>query len=138
MLAIVSAVKEGGLKRHFSAEREIFKLMFAFDHINYAGCITYQHLYLNNLLRKDNSIVKDLITNEHGALCFGDTFPNIHRDKVNEHFNKETKGTAVHFPSGYSTDIYLCSKQMDKNFPYSQQDANNVAEEIKSIYLASL
>ena len=41
MLAIVSAVKEGGLKRHFSAEREIFKLMFAFDHINYAGCITY-------------------------------------------------------------------------------------------------
>ena len=81
--------------------------------------------------------MKDLITNGHGALCFGDSFTTIYRDLVTEHFNKETKGTAVHFPSGYSTDIYLCSKQMDKNFPYSQQDANNVAEEIKSIYLAS-
>ena len=41
MLTIISTVREGGLKRHFSAEREILKLMFAFDHINYAGCITY-------------------------------------------------------------------------------------------------
>ena len=36
-LAIASAVREGGLNRHFSAEREILKLMFAFDDINYAG-----------------------------------------------------------------------------------------------------
>ena len=36
MLAIVSAVREGGLKRLFSAEREILKL-FAFDRINFAG-----------------------------------------------------------------------------------------------------
>ena len=36
MLAIVSAVREGDLKRHFSAEREIVRLIFAFDHINYA------------------------------------------------------------------------------------------------------
>ena len=41
MLAIIFIVREGGLKRHFSAEREILKLVFAFDHINYAGCITY-------------------------------------------------------------------------------------------------
>ena len=40
MLANVSAVREGGLKRHFPAEREILKLIFAFDHINYAGYIT--------------------------------------------------------------------------------------------------
>ena len=58
MLAIVSAVREGGLKRDFSAEREILKLMIAFDLINYVGYITYQHVYLNDLLRKDNSIVK--------------------------------------------------------------------------------
>ena len=58
MLANVSVVTKGGLKRHFSAEREILKLMIAFDHINYAGYITYQHVYLNDLLRKDNSIVK--------------------------------------------------------------------------------
>ena len=67
-------------------------------------------------MRQDTWIVKDLITNGHGALCFGDSFATIYRDLVTEHFNKETKGTAVHFPSGYSPDIYLCSKQMDKNF----------------------
>ena len=41
-------------------------------------------------------------------ICFGDTFSTIHRDLVTEHFSKEAKGTAVHFPSGYSTDIYSC------------------------------
>ena len=41
---------------------------------------------------------------------FEDTFSTIHRDLVTEHFDKETKGTVVHVPSGYSTDIYLCSK----------------------------
>ena len=64
ILAIVSAVREGDLKKHFSAEREFLKLMFAFDHINYAGYITYQDV----LLRKDTSIVKDLITNVHHVL----------------------------------------------------------------------
>ena len=40
MLAVVSTVRKGGLKRHFSAEPEIWKLMLAFDQINYAGYIT--------------------------------------------------------------------------------------------------
>ena len=35
-LAIIPTVREGGLRRLFSAEREILKL-FAFDRINYAG-----------------------------------------------------------------------------------------------------
>ena len=52
MLAMVSTVREGGLNRHFLAEPEILKLMFAFDRINYAGYITYQHVYLNDLLKK--------------------------------------------------------------------------------------
>ena len=52
MLAIVSAVREGSLKGHFSVEREILKLMFDFDLINYAEYITYQHVFLNNLLKK--------------------------------------------------------------------------------------
>ena len=30
MLAVVSAVREDGLKRHFSAKRDILKLIFAF------------------------------------------------------------------------------------------------------------
>ena len=65
MFVIVFALRKGGLKRHFSAEREILKLMFAFDHINCAGYITYQHVYLNNLLRKDNGNAKDLVNNGH-------------------------------------------------------------------------
>ena len=52
MLAIVSAVREGSLKGHFSVEREILKLMFDFDLINYAEYITYQNVFLNNLLKK--------------------------------------------------------------------------------------
>ena len=88
--------------------------MFAVDHINYAGYITYQHVYLNNLLRKYNSIVKDLVTNGRGASCSGDSFSIIHGDLVTEHFNNKkktkTEGTAGSFPSGYSTDINLCSK----------------------------
>ena len=58
MLVIVSAVRKGVLKGHFSAEREIFKLMLSFDYIKYAGYITSylyvcicMYVYLNNLLR---------------------------------------------------------------------------------------
>ena len=31
MLAVVSAVREVALKRHFSAEKDILELIFAFD-----------------------------------------------------------------------------------------------------------
>ena len=111
MLAILSAVTEGGLNLwHFSVEREILQWKFAFDHINYAEYITYQHVYLNNLLRKDNSIVIDLITNGHGASSSGDLFSTIHGDLVTEYFNKQTKETAWSFRSSYSTDIYLRSQ----------------------------
>ena len=48
MQAIVSAVREGDLKRNFSAEQEILKLMFAFDRINYSTYNTCDHVYLNN------------------------------------------------------------------------------------------
>ena len=71
MLAIVSAVRESDLKRNFSAKQKFLKLMFAFDHINYARYNTYHHVYLKNLLRKDKSIAKDLITNWYGASSSG-------------------------------------------------------------------
>ena len=53
--------------------------------------LTNQHVYLNDLWRKDNFIVKDLVTNGHGATCSGDSFSTIHRDLVTEHFNKNWK-----------------------------------------------
>ena len=85
----LSAVREGGLNLwHFSVEREILQWKFAFDHINYAGYITYQHVYLNN------SIVIDLITNGHGASSSGDLFSTIHGHLVTDYFNKQTKETA--------------------------------------------
>ena len=49
-------------------------------------------------------------------ICFRDTFSTSHRDLVTEHFNKEANGTALHFPSGYSTDIYLCRNKWIKTF----------------------
>ena len=60
MLAVVSVVREVGLKRHFTAERDILKLMFASDHIDYVRHNTYHQIYLNYLLRWRKSIAKDL------------------------------------------------------------------------------
>ena len=46
MLAIVSAVREGHIDRHLQAERQFLKLVFAFDHVNYANYNTYQHVFI--------------------------------------------------------------------------------------------
>lgn len=37
LVATASLVREGDLKKHFSTEREILKLIFAFVHINHAS-----------------------------------------------------------------------------------------------------
>ena len=83
--------KKRWFQETFFSWREISKLTFAFDHVKYAGYITYEHVYLNNLLRKDNSIVKDLTTNGHGTSCSGDSFSTIHEDLVTKHFKKKRK-----------------------------------------------
>ena len=49
MLAIVSAVREGYLKRYLQAERQMLKLMFEFDHIHYARYSTFQHVNILDL-----------------------------------------------------------------------------------------
>ena len=41
------------------------------DHINYARGNTYQHAYLNNLLRREKNIAKYLITNGYGVSSSG-------------------------------------------------------------------
>ena len=60
MLTIVSAVRKVDWKVYFSAEREIFKLIFAFNYINYSRRNIYQHVYLNNLLRTKTSTAKKI------------------------------------------------------------------------------
>ena len=94
--------------------------MFPFDHINYATYNTYQHVYLNNLLRKDKSIAKDLISDGYGASKSGDSFSTIHGDLVTGHFNKETNGTAGLFRSAYSTDIYPVNKWIKTSHIHSK------------------
>ena len=53
MLTIVSAVRTGNVTQHLQAERQMLKLAFAFDQINYARYNSSQHAFLSNLL-KDN------------------------------------------------------------------------------------
>ena len=61
MLAVVSPVWEVDLNR-----------------INYARHSTYPHVYLNNLLRREKSIAKDLITNGYGAWSSGTSLSSIY------------------------------------------------------------
>ena len=91
MLAVVSAVREFNLQRHLSVKRDILKLIFAFDHINYARLNTYQHVYLNNLLWTEKSVAKDYINNRNSASNSGCSFSNIHWDLASQYFSRETK-----------------------------------------------
>ena len=65
-------------------------------------------------MRKDKYIAKDLISNGYDASSSGDSLSTIYGDLVTEHFNKETKGTARPFRSGYSTDMYAVNKWIKK------------------------
>ena len=105
MLEIVSAVREGNLQQHLQAEREMLKLVFAFDHIHYARYNTYQHIFLQYLERSNNPAYTDLCIQGYGASSIGDPFSTIHGDLVTEHLNRENKGTAGPFRSGYSTNL---------------------------------
>ena len=121
MIAIVSAVKEGGLKRHFLGKQEILKLMFAFHYIHYVG--TLHTSTLNNLLRKgcEDSIVKDLIKVRHGASCSGDTFSIIHGDLVTENFKKKRKELlALSHQIVVMTFIYAVNKWMKTSHIHSR------------------
>ena len=49
LLALVSAVRDKDLSRHLQAERVMLSLCFAFDHINYARYMSFQHVNLHML-----------------------------------------------------------------------------------------
>ena len=50
-------------------------------------------------------VYQELSTNGYSASLSGASFGGIHGDLLTEWFNKETKGTAGPFRSGYSTDV---------------------------------
>ena len=104
MLAVVSAVRVVDL-----------------DHINYARHNKYQHVYLNNLLRREKSIAKDLITNGYNGSSSGGSFSTIHWDLAAQYLNKETKGTVGSFGSGYIRNPYIHTvKKSTKNYSWSR------------------
>ena len=105
MPSLVSAVRECDIDRHLEAEREMICLAFAFDHQNYARYCSYQHVYLQDLKRKFHPAYQDLKSRGHGGSITGDSFSMMHGDLITELFNKETKGTAGPFRSGFSTNI---------------------------------
>ena len=45
MLAIISAVQTGNITQQLQAERQMLKLIFAFDHINYACYNSFQQTF---------------------------------------------------------------------------------------------
>lgn len=59
--------------------------------INYARHTTYPHVYLNNLLRREKSIVKDLITNGYGAWSSGTSLSSICWEWAASYLNKKRK-----------------------------------------------
>ena len=88
------------------AERKMIYLAFAYDaYENYARYNTYQNVYLSNLKQTDHPAFKDLESKGIGGSITGEKFSVIHGDLFTELFNKETKGTAGPFRSGFSTDI---------------------------------
>ena len=67
LLALVSAVREGDLERHLQAEREMLKHCFAFDHINYVRYLSFQHVFLRDLLRRNRPAITDLKSRGFGG-----------------------------------------------------------------------
>ena len=53
MLAIAFALQTGNSTQHLQTERQILKLIFAFDQIKHARYNSFQHVLLSNL-SKDN------------------------------------------------------------------------------------
>ena len=105
LLSLVSAVRECNIEQHIQAERNMIYLAFAYDHHNYARYNTYQNVYLSYLKQIDHPAFHDLKSKGIGGSITGDKFSAIHGDLFTELFNKETKGTAGPFRSGFSTDI---------------------------------
>ena len=81
----------------------MLKLIFVFDHIISARYNSFQQEFLSNILQNSPQTFGDLLKHGFGATSSGETFSTIHGDLVTGHFNKESKGTAEPYRSGYSS-----------------------------------
>ena len=64
-----------------------------------------QHVFLTEEKRLNSLAYQDLKHYVYGASLTGSHFSGLHGDLMTELYNKETKGTAGPFRSGYSTDM---------------------------------
>ena len=64
---LLAELREVDLKRYFSVKREILKVIFAFDRINYASTIRISIYILKKILRMKKIIARNLATNGQGA-----------------------------------------------------------------------
>ena len=104
LLALVSAVCERDFERYMQAERQMIKHCLAFDHVNYARYLSYQHAYLRDLEQRKHLAFNDLKLRGFGGSFSGGKFSNVHGDIITEVFNGETKRNAGPFRRGYSTN----------------------------------
>ena len=70
LLAAVAAVRGGDF--HMEGERDMLKYCFAFDHINYAPYMSFQHVYLSDLEAKGDPAIDNLIKRGIGESLSGD------------------------------------------------------------------
>ena len=91
MLTIVTAVQTGNITQLLQAERQMLKLIFTFDLINYDCYNSFQHVLLNNLSKDNPQVFHDLLKYRFGATSSGESFSAIRGDLLKEHFSKESK-----------------------------------------------
>ena len=78
ILAIVFAVRTSNITQHLQAERQMLKLIFAFDRMSYARCNSFQHLFLNNLSKDNPRVFNDLLKYGFEATSLSETFSRVH------------------------------------------------------------
>ena len=103
LLASAAAVRADDF--HMEGKRDMLKYCFAFDHINYARYMSFQHLYLSDLAAKGDPAIGKLIKRGIGGSLSGDKFSSIHGDLITQVFNSETKLQARPKRSGLNTNV---------------------------------
>ena len=82
MLATVSAVGTRNIIEHLQAERQMLKLIFAFDHINYARYNSFHHVFFSNLSQYNPQALKDLFNYGFEVTSSVETLREIHGNLV--------------------------------------------------------
>ena len=102
LLALLRSVRVSDFELHMQAERDMLKYCFAFDHVNYARYLTFQHVLLSTMANENRPAIIELKTKGFGATFTGNQLSTIHGDLVTEVFNGQTKRQAGPHRLGFS------------------------------------